>query len=71
MLLLFYNHSFRNRSRRNRIRTMTEPHSLLVRDNIKPNEPLLPKYEHVLPKNEKVRTQYLRLGSVDHPNKKI
>ena len=65
MLLLFYNHSFRKQSRTTRIRTITE------RRSTKANELLLPKFDRVSLKKAKVRTQYLRLGSIDHRTKKV
>jgi hypothetical protein len=55
MLLLFYNRLVRKQIRRKRMRTITDRKSI--------------KLPHVVPKTEKTRTQYLRLGSVDHPNK--
>ena len=55
MLLLFYNRLVRKQVRRKRMKTITDRKSIKT---------LLPKHE-----NEKTRTQYLRLGSVDHPNK--
>jgi hypothetical protein len=60
MLLLFYNHSFRKQSR-----TITE------RRSTKSNDLLLPKFDRVSLKKGKVRTQYLRLGSIDHRTKKV
>jgi hypothetical protein len=66
MLLLFYNRSFRHR-----IRTRTEPYPIIVRSSTKSTEPLLPKHENISSKKGKIRTQHLRLGSVDHPNRQI
>jgi hypothetical protein len=63
LLLLFYNRSFRKRS-------MTESHPIVARRSTIPTEPLLHNYDHVASKKGKVRTQYLRLGSVDNPIKK-
>jgi hypothetical protein len=69
MLLLFYNRSFRKQFQRKRMRTSTEPYPNMVRRDRKSIESLLPKHEHVLSKKENTRTQYLRLGSIDHhPN---
>jgi hypothetical protein len=66
MLLLFYNRSFRHR-----IRTRIEPFPIVVRRGTKSTEPLLPKHENISSKKEKIRRQHLRLGSVDHPNRRI
>ncbi|CAF3786929.1 unnamed protein product [Adineta steineri] len=71
MLLLFYNRSFRKRSSRKRSRTMSETSPIVIRHSTKSMEPLLHKHENIPSKKEKYRTQHLRLGSVDHPNKQI
>jgi hypothetical protein len=67
---LFYNRSFRKRSKRNQMRSMTESNPIVARRSTKPTEPLFHNYDHVASKKGKVRTQYLRLGSVDNPIKK-